>query len=166
MILLALRGLALSIRARLATFRLDLELAAGADPDSDPLRRRRARRLMRRSARRGLARSLERALRRAQEPAQPPIFAGGVPLQRARVHECRRALVELADRLRDDREVDPQGVAMASVLLRDGRSPLYYRHASHTLLFLARRARFALDPVDFGAPETELLALARTRGQS
>jgi hypothetical protein len=138
-----LRDLARSLRARLSAPRLDAELAAGADPASAPLLERRAHQLTAASTRRSLARSLEDLIRRAEQPPLPSFVL--TPLW-GRIRACRDALLGLAERLRDNRAVDVQGVAMVKVLLTDGRSPLYFEHASHSLPFLARRALFALDP--------------------
>jgi hypothetical protein len=135
--------LLLSLRARFASQRLDRRLAAGDDPVSDPLLESRARQLTSTSRRSRLARSLADTIRRAHRPArQGPI----VLVQRGQVDASHDTLLELAERLSDHRPVDVQGVAMVRLLLTDGRSPIYFEQAPHTLCFLARRALFALDP--------------------
>jgi hypothetical protein len=108
--------------ARLFAFRLDTELADGADPGLSPAHRLRAHRLRCQVVRARLARSLNavardaRTGRRRMTPVTP---------RRAHVRGAESELHELAHRLVSPDPVSARGVAQASVLLADGTGPLY-----------------------------------------
>jgi hypothetical protein len=67
--------MAIRIRARLRRQKLDVDLASGADPNADSLRKERARKLVGEEARRRIAASLERLLTEAD--SAPRLAAGG-----------------------------------------------------------------------------------------
>jgi hypothetical protein len=92
-----------------------------------------------------LAVRVEGVLEAAEKPAA---FTAAAPVRRAQVLVCADDLVALARRLDDNRPADIQGLAMTSVLLSDGASPLYAGHRS--LAHAVRAARLALDPVGQG----------------
>lgn len=137
-----LRDLVLSIRARLAASELDAELAAGADPGSDPVLRRRALQLSSRRTRLRLAKWLEETVRRADESPLPGL---AVPVQSDRVAASRDILLALAERLRDGQPVDGRGVAMVQSVLTNAYSPLHFERASYSLPSAAGRALLELD---------------------
>jgi hypothetical protein len=130
------------LRLRVLTHRdgLDHELARGVDPISSTALELRAEQLVRRRAR--LAVRVEAVLEAAGRPAP---FTAAAPVRRAHVLVCADDLIALARRLDDDRPVDVQGVAMTSVLLSDGASPLYA--GDRSLAHAVRAARLALDPI-------------------
>jgi hypothetical protein len=74
-------------------------------------------------ARTRLAERLERAIARADRPHAR--FSAAVPVSHQAVHHARSALLDLAERLRAPRPVDPAGVRLAHQLLVDGAGPLY-----------------------------------------
>jgi hypothetical protein len=94
-------------------------------------------------ARRRLAQDLERAEARAEEPHAP--FSAVVPVHREAVHLAHGALLDLAERLRAPRPVDPAGVRLARALLFDGGGPLYVPMHVDDLREAAVRALAALD---------------------
>lgn len=122
---------------------LDRELADGADPmQSDEL-----------SLRVGQLRSakckarLACALRGAVELAARPIdrlMMPRSPIRRREIQANREPLLELAERLCDD-PVDVQGLAMTSLLVGDGSSPLYWEQARRPLRVAAYEALTALE---------------------
>src|SRR5262245_14679668 len=103
-------------------WRLDAELADGADPARDPVLAYRAAQLMASAARHRLAAGLRNLIVRADHPTNTV-----VPVARSSVRAERGHLLELAERLDGDGEVGVRGVASTSVLLTDGRSPLWWR---------------------------------------
>jgi hypothetical protein len=68
-----------------------------------------------------------------------------VPVRRDEALDCTGEILALTERLRDDL-VDVHGVAMASRLVFDGSSPLYYV-GGPSLKHAVRSARLALDPI-------------------
>ena len=107
------------------SYKLDREIAAGAAPESSPLRAIRAQALVRPSFRRTLARRVEQLLDEATGP--PPRVAGCRIVPRStRILEAAGALQMLIDRLRAPAPVPARGVAGVRVLLTDGAGPLYY----------------------------------------
>jgi hypothetical protein len=131
------------LRLRVLTHRdrLDNELARGIDPVSSGALALRAEQPIHSRAR--LAVRVEAVLEAAATAAPP--FTAQVPVRRAEVLVCADDLIALARRLSDDRPVDVQGVAMTSVLLSDGASPLY--GGARSLAHAVRAARLALDPI-------------------
>lgn len=127
--------------------RLDLELAAGSDPNVDPLRRERARELLSEGSRRKLAWSLERLLAEADSP--PPPLSPRVPIARDAIREQSSAVETIVERLKAPSYVSPQGVAMVSLLLADGAGPLY-RGNSENAQGLGKDLDAAVDAIDHG----------------
>ena len=125
------------VAVRLHALGLDRALARGESPEATVRLALRARQLVSMRARRDLAGGLRHAL-----------------AARARDHVCRdrvRAaaaeLQALADQLLTPAPLPAQGVAQASVLLQDGRGPLYRRSCRDDLRAQASRAVEALDPL-------------------
>ncbi len=111
------------ITARWRQRRLDLELAAGAPPESAAPLALRARRLTQLSRRRSIADALRRIVREAHEGARLS-YARITPC-RGRVAAASDELSRLAARLAEPGPVAARGVAQASILLTDGTGPLY-----------------------------------------
>ena len=122
---------------------LDRELADGADPmQSDEL-----------SLRVGQLRSAKRrarlacALRGAVELAARPIdqlMMPPAPIRRREIQANRDLLLELAERVRSG-PVCARGLAMTSLLVGDGSSPLYREDARRPLSVAAFEALTALE---------------------
>jgi hypothetical protein len=121
---------------------LDTELAHGIDPiESDELSLRAGQlRSARRRAR--LACKLEGAVELANRQIDP---FNPAMLRRAEVRACQPLLIDLAERLREDGPLDPQGLAMTSLLVNDGASPLYREATSLSLTGAAISALVALE---------------------
>jgi hypothetical protein len=94
-------------------------------------------------ARRRLAENLEDAVQRAELPRVR--FTAVVPVSLDAARGARSALLDLAERLRAPRPVDPAGVRMAHTLLVDGSGPLYVPLEPGELRHAALRALWALD---------------------
>jgi hypothetical protein len=124
---------------------LDEQLAAGAQPSAGSLLHDRAEQLSSVGARARLAASLAEMLSEARRPS--PAHGAGLPLRRREIRNCDEDIIALIRRLEDDSAVDVQGVAMVTLLLTDGASPLY-RAGDRSLRFEIRSARLALDPVE------------------
>jgi hypothetical protein len=107
------------------------------------LRAAREARMVSTHARTRLARSLEDAILRAARPRAR--FSAAVPVSQQAVHEARGALLDLAERLRAPRAVDPDGVRLAHQLLVDGAGPLYAPAEPGELRAATLRALGALD---------------------
>jgi hypothetical protein len=86
-----------------------------------------------------LARSLLAALELADREL-PPTYAVAPLIRRPEVRDCREPLLELANRLDEDRDVNVQTLAMISQLLTDGGSPLYNAHTERSLAHVLRSA--------------------------
>ncbi|MGZ4270386.1 MAG: hypothetical protein ACXVFN_20525 [Solirubrobacteraceae bacterium] len=112
-------------------------------PQPSRLRERRQLRLASLHARTRLAEHIEEAVDRADRPHSP--FSASVPVCREAVDEARAALLDLAERLRAPRPVDPEGVRLARELLVDGAGPLYVPAWRGALNAAALRALRALD---------------------
>jgi hypothetical protein len=95
-------------------------------------------------SRRRLAKHLENAVARAEQHYTP--FSAAIPVcHAAAAGEARRVLLDLAERLRAPRPVDPDGVRLARELLVDGCGPLYAPAEPGDLHAAALRALLALD---------------------
>jgi hypothetical protein len=95
-------------------------------------------------SRRRLAKDLENAVARAEQGYTP--FSAAIPVYHAAAAgEARRVLLDLAERLRAPRPVDPDGVRLARELLVDGLGPLYAPAEPGDLHAAALRALRALD---------------------
>jgi hypothetical protein len=95
-------------------------------------------------SRRRLARNLENAVASAERRHTP--LSAAVPVcDAAAAGDARAALLDLAERLRAPRPVDPEGVRLARQLLVDGAGPLYAPVHSGDLRAAALRALATLD---------------------
>lgn len=130
------RGLVLGgIWLRVVTWRrsskLDAALAVGADPTASNALSLRAGQLRSPETRARLARSLRAALDLATSDLSlrcPP------PLVRySEVRACESLFHDLLARLDEGGTVSVQGLALTSLLLRDGASPLFCDHAARSL---------------------------------
>ncbi len=102
--------------------KLDVEITAGIDPNSDPMLAHRAAKLTSPHSRRTLAAGIRSVIARAEEPVG---LTAAAPLARANVLQERPRLIQLADRLESTYPVSARGVAATRLLLTDGASPLY-----------------------------------------
>jgi hypothetical protein len=93
--------------------------------------------------RRRLAERLERAVDRAAQRRAP--FSSAVPVCAEAAGPARGALLDVAERLRAPRPVDPEGAWMARALLVDGAGPLYAPVRPGDLRAAALRTLRALD---------------------
>lgn len=123
--------------------RLDEELARGTDPASDPALALRSRQLAGQAERLRLADALDAVVHDPRSPS----FSVQLQPRRLQLRECAGDVLALVSRLRDGHPIDVQGVAMVSLLLTDGASPLYYAGAPCSLRHTVRSARHALDPI-------------------
>ena len=129
------------LHARLAGWRLDRRLAAGADPRGDELLGCRAEQLVKPTYRHLIADGLRAALARANW-AGP--LGSVVPVARSSVRMYADELLALAARLDSDGPVQAWGVARARLLLLDGTSPLYQSASPLKLQSALDRARIGL----------------------
>jgi hypothetical protein len=163
------------LMVRVRASRLDSDLAHGASPDATVALALRAQMLVGMQTRREVARGAQRilaaampmtaaALRPERSPARahppagrtPPRVPAGkhppaagripVPVCRDRVRNSAQELADLIERLTGDAPVAARGVALASVLLRDGGGPLYHRASAEDMRARVREAVAALDP--------------------
>jgi hypothetical protein len=130
--------------------KLDERLAGGDNPLGNPALHLRAEQLASRTERVRLAEALEDVLREAHTTRA--VLTARVAPRRAEVRACTDDLAALVRRLRDERPIDVQGAAMASRLLFDGASPLYYEAAALSLRYTVRSARLALDHIGDAEP--------------
>jgi hypothetical protein len=137
--------------ARIYGASLDASLAAGRPPESSRLLAARARDIVSLPRRRSIAGSWEHVLRTARRAqragragSHPP--AGAVPVCADRVVAAEPAIRDLMNRLAAPLPVPARGVAMARVLLTDGTSPVYNRHAVVALADAVAAAAAQLDP--------------------
>jgi hypothetical protein len=139
---LLLGGLRLRWRTWRRAYELDRRLARGADPiDSDDLSLR-VGQLGSPGSRRRLACALRGAVSladRQPDPLRTP------PLRRAEIQSNRELLLELAEVLGDGRPLGVEGLAMASLLITDGPSPLYHSDARRPLASALRETLAALE---------------------
>jgi hypothetical protein len=94
-------GFPARLRVRCHRSSLDRQLAAGADPATDPDLSRRAQQLTDGDARLWIAVVLDRLLDEAAGPPAP--FSSKVPLARTAIVACAPRLCEIAGRLEDGR---------------------------------------------------------------
>ena len=133
----------LALRARVFRRRatLDCLLAAGADPSWDRELALRAAQIGAPRSRRALAASLQRAVWEAHEP---PHWDCRAPLDRRAVRAATPELSALALELTLEAAPAAQGIALATQLLRDPRSPIYAPGGEEALRAAAVIARRAL----------------------
>jgi hypothetical protein len=121
-------------------FRLDSELAAGADPRSRPTLALRADQLVHRHYRRRLAASVERLVREA-DADRGYWFSAAIPFLHDQVAEARGTLLAIVEALRAPESIQPRGVAMVAQLLMDpATSPLYVASVRGALQLKAHAA--------------------------
>ena len=121
---------------------LTRELAEGGDPEARPELTVLARELVGLPTQQRLADALERVITTASRRSRPP---NKVPLNRHGIFSARDELAALAERLREGTPAPVQGLAMATLLVHDGASPLYGGRAAQDVWRLAREARERLD---------------------
>jgi hypothetical protein len=123
---------------------LDELLARGVDPVSSDELSLRAGQLASSRRRGRFACVLRGAVELADAPYDPWRL-GRPAIPRAKVRENRDLLLELADRLRAAGYLGVQGLALTSLLVRDGVSPLYSKAARSSLKASISQALLALD---------------------
>jgi hypothetical protein len=144
------RGLLLGgVWLRCVTWRraheLDDQLARGTDPMTSDELSLRVGQLGSARSRRRLACTLRGAVEVADMPYDP--FRIGPPvIRRALIQENREVLLELAARLRAGGRLGGEGLAITSLLVGNGLSPLFSKAASGSLTASANRALLALEP--------------------
>ena len=94
-------------------------------------------------SRRRLAEAFELSVARAERPRRG--LTAVVPVSREAARDARGPLLDLAERLRAPRPVDPDGMREARALLVEGGGPLYVASAPGALRAAALRALGALD---------------------
>jgi hypothetical protein len=139
-------GLPARLRTRWRRSKLDRQLAAGADPRSSAALTLRAAQLSSAGGRSWLANALVETLGHARGPN-----LGAFKPKTRRADAATRAaaddLLALVLRLRDDRQIEVQGAAMAARLLNDRGGPLH-GDGGQDLRDALRAARTALDAPD------------------
>jgi hypothetical protein len=133
----------LRLRVRLRNRGLDARLAEGTIPAFDPELELRASQLEERALRATIARALRRAMRTADARRRGRWIGSRVPVAAASIRECMPELRDLARALTDIR-AGVQGVAIASLLVTDGASPLYVNAGAERLRDAVLAAYFAL----------------------
>jgi hypothetical protein len=101
------------------------------------------------SRRRRLAEDVEHVVARAEHRSGR--LTAEVPVSREAVRQAEPALLDLGERLRAARPVDPEGVRLVRALLVDGSGPLYLADDPADLRIAAERALAALDGHGGGA---------------
>jgi hypothetical protein len=124
---------------------LDEQLAGGTDAVTSDELSLRAGQLASARTRGRFACVLRGAVALADAPYDPSRM--GRPLiRRAQVQENRELLLELADRLRAGGYLGVQGLALTSLLVGDGVSPLFSKAGRGSLTASVNHALLALDP--------------------
>jgi hypothetical protein len=129
-------------RAWLRRARLDRLLAQGTSPGESPELALRAIQLTRPRHRRALASNLEEVVSIAQGRRHGR--AAAPPLATRDIRASSSVLLELAQTLRENRDVYASGVALAQHLLTDGSGPLYVYGLDDELWHAGRDAIAAL----------------------
>lgn len=125
-------------------YELDRQLASGADPMGSDELSLRVGQLGSARTRVRLGRALRTAVERADRQPEPL----GMPpslIRYASVRATRELLLALAARACGAGPPGVEGLAMISMLLRDGRSPLHHEAASRSLTATALEALDALE---------------------
>ena len=125
---------------------LDAQLAAGAAPDTDKLRQVRARQLTAPHRRRKLAARWDDLLERCAGGTANARRVAAVPVRQRQIVAAAPQIRQLTGRLRGQLPVAAQGVAMASLLLTDGRGAVYNRSCARSLNRMLHEALELLDP--------------------
>ena len=141
---LLLGGVWLRWVTRRQAHELDKQLAGGTDPITSDELSLRAGQLASARSRGRLACVLRGAVALADAPFDP-VRMGRPGIPRAPVQDNRELLQELADRLRAGGILGVQGLAITSLLVGDGVSPLFSRAASSSLNASVNHALLALD---------------------
>jgi hypothetical protein len=146
----------LRVHARLRARALDLRLADGANPLASPALALRAQQLTDLATRRRLAARIEAIVSCSDAPDRCCRHEADLPFDMDAVRAAHSDLCALVGRLRDPQTVAERGVAMTSILLRDGSGPLYRPGrkrcvpgsgiASLPLRYCVRMALLCLDP--------------------
>jgi hypothetical protein len=138
-------SVALRLRVALRRAALTERLSEGADPATSAEYALRARQLVAARERRTLARTIQRALEEASRPRMT--FVGVSPLRRREVLIAQAPLRAMIERLRDDRPVAAEGMALIERIVTDGTwSPLYNVTVPGALRRLSVLATAALEP--------------------
>ncbi len=124
--------LGLRLRVRLHRASLDRQLSDGVAAASAEDRALRARQLEDSKTRRRLASALRGVIADSELPAVARMCCA-VPVSRRAVLPWRQALLGVAERLESGDPVDPCGVARVMVLITDGCSPIYNKHAEGSM---------------------------------
>jgi hypothetical protein len=125
--------LALRLRVRVARGKLDRQIAAGHSCDSIAALALRARQLVHPRARQSVAGDLRRIVGYVDRVGLGPVLST-VMIERAAVRDGREAILGLADRLDGTAPVSPAGVALALMLVSDGRySPILNRYCERSV---------------------------------
>jgi hypothetical protein len=141
---LLLGGIWLRCTTRWRARDLDRRLAADSDPmQSDELSLRVGQLGSSRSRRR-IACALRGAVALAERDAYPLMLAAP-PIQRSAVRANGGLLLEIAERVVSCEPIGVRGLAIASQLIEDRRSPLYRDDAARPLTVTAFEALVALD---------------------
>ena len=141
---LLLGGTWLRVRTWRRAHELDDALARGGDPFGSDELSLRAGQLRSTDCRARFARALLAAVELADREL-PPASAMAPLIRRSEVQDCRELVLELAERLGEDKQLNVQGLAMTSRLLTEGCGPLYHAHAEHSLAAVLRAALVAID---------------------
>jgi hypothetical protein len=136
------RGLRTRARARLRRSALDRQLAAGEPAWASRELTWRAAELTARGERCAIANEIDALVDEVIAPPRPR--GAAAPINRDGVRACLQLFVELGDDLRRAERIEPQGVALLRLLLRDGGSPVYSPGESRALQIALLEARDAL----------------------
>jgi hypothetical protein len=137
--------LTLRIRVYLFRGRLDRQLASGHDSEESAALALRARQLSSPRARAQVASNLRGVVDYADSHESRRAISA-VVIETGAVRRAREAIIGLAERLEASAPVHPAGVALAEVLLTDGRSPLFNPNPEQTIAEAVRRVQAALRP--------------------
>jgi hypothetical protein len=135
------RSLETRVRARLFGRSIDDRLLAGISPYEDGALAARRELLVGVRYRTRVAAALRRMVDRARRP-QP--FQPAIPVRSKEVLETEDEILSLADELEHIPDANPRGVILASLLLTDGTSPVYWHKAQLALDVAVKHAHSAL----------------------
>ncbi len=133
--------------AHLRSLTLDAELAAGTAADTHRLRQVRARQLTSPRRRATLAAQWDELLLRCTAGAAGQRRAAAIPVQQRQIIAAAQQIRRLTGALGARTPVAVRGVAMASLLLTDGKGPVYNPAAAHRLQRSVRDALDYLEPL-------------------
>jgi hypothetical protein len=102
-----------------------------------------------------LASRVSGAVELADRGFEPTTITTRIPIRRTRVRACRRWLLQIVQRLRDDRPLAVRGLAMTALLLEDDSGPLYADGPPGELEKTVRTTLVQLDPAG-PQPEREM----------